>query len=116
MELPGEIRMPVKRRRHSPEFKAQVLEEALQYGVSVAAVARRHNLNANLIHPTTEIGGVRIRVMMGSAYELSSPVKTFAETLYVEAHLKAGQRLTLPMCEERAIYMAKARSAATAHQ
>lgn len=57
--------------------------------------------------PTTEIDGVSLRVMMGSAYGLSSPVKTFAETLYVEAHLKAGQRLTLPMCEERAIYMAK---------
>jgi hypothetical protein len=57
--------------------------------------------------PTTEIDGVSLRVMMGSAYGLSSPVKTFAETLYVEAHLKEGQRLTLPMCEERAIYMAK---------
>ncbi|PCI76346.1 MAG: hypothetical protein COB20_10775 [SAR86 cluster bacterium] len=57
--------------------------------------------------PTTEIDGVTLRVMMGSAYGLSSPVKTFAETLYVEALLKAGQRLTLPVCEERAIYMAK---------
>ena len=57
--------------------------------------------------PTTQIDGVSIRVMMGSAYGLSSPVKTFAETLYVEAHLKAGQSLILPMCEERAIYMAK---------
>jgi transposase len=50
MELPGEIRIPVKRRRYSPRFKAQVIEEALQDGVSVAAVARRHNLNANLLH------------------------------------------------------------------
>ena len=50
MELPGEIRIPVKRRRYSPQFKAQVMEEASQYGVSVAAVARRHNLNANLLH------------------------------------------------------------------
>jgi redox-sensitive bicupin YhaK (pirin superfamily) len=50
--------------------------------------------------PTIEIDGVNIRVMMGSAYGLSSPVKTFAETLYVEAHLKAEQSLTLPMCEE----------------
>tara|TARA_B110000858_G_scaffold177676_1_gene212866 strand:- start:175 stop:1086 length:912 start_codon:yes stop_codon:yes gene_type:complete len=57
--------------------------------------------------PTTEIDGVKLRVMMGSAYGLSSPVKTFAETLYIEADLKKGQRLTLPMCEERAIYMAK---------
>ena len=50
MELPGELRIPVKRRRYSPRFKVQVIEEALQDGVSVAAVARRHNLNANLLH------------------------------------------------------------------
>ena len=50
MELPDEIRVPVKRRRHSPQFKAQVLEETMLDGVSIAAVARRHNLNANLIH------------------------------------------------------------------
>ena len=50
MEFPEEIRIPVKRRRYSPQFKAQVLEETLQGGVSVAAVARRHNLNANLVH------------------------------------------------------------------
>jgi redox-sensitive bicupin YhaK (pirin superfamily) len=57
--------------------------------------------------PTTEVDGVALRVMMGSAYGLSSPVKTFAETLYVEAHLKPGQRLTLPAAEERAVYLAK---------
>ena len=50
MELPDETRVPVKRRRHSPQFKARVLEETMQDGVSIAAVARRHNLNANLIH------------------------------------------------------------------
>jgi redox-sensitive bicupin YhaK (pirin superfamily) len=57
--------------------------------------------------PTAEVDGVALRVMMGTAYGVSSPVKTFAETLYVEADLKAGQSLTLPMCEERAIYLAK---------
>jgi len=57
--------------------------------------------------PTAEIDGVSVRAMMGSAYCLRSAVKTFAETFYIEAHLKAGQRLTLPSCEECAIYMAK---------
>lgn len=37
---------------------------------------------------------------------LTSPVKTYAQTLYLEADLKAGQRLTLPNCAERAIYVA----------
>lgn len=57
--------------------------------------------------PTTEIGGVELRVMMGSAYGLTSPVKTFAQTLYIEAHLHKGQSLELPMAEARAVYIAK---------
>ena len=56
--------------------------------------------------PTTTVDGVPVRVMMGSAYGCSSPVATFAETLYVEAHLQAGQSLTLPDAEERAVYVA----------
>lgn len=56
--------------------------------------------------PTTEIGGVPLRIMMGSAYGCTSPVKTFAETLYVEAQLQAGQRLILPDSPERAVYVA----------
>lgn len=50
MEFSGEIKTPVKRRRrHSPQFKAQVLAESQQPGVSMATVAQRHNLNANLV-------------------------------------------------------------------
>ena len=56
--------------------------------------------------PTTEVDGVPLRVIMGAAYGLSSPVETYAETLYVEAHLQAGQRITLPEAEERAVYVA----------
>jgi len=55
--------------------------------------------------PTRTIDGVPVRVLMGSAYGVTSPVKTFAETLYVEAHLKAGQRLALPDAHERALYV-----------
>ena len=50
MDLPSEIKTPVKRRRHSKQLKARVVEETLQPGASIAAVAQRHNLNANLIH------------------------------------------------------------------
>ncbi len=56
--------------------------------------------------PTTEVDGIPIRVMMGSAYGLNSPVKTFAQTLYFEADLQAGQTLTLPAAEERGVYVA----------
>ncbi|WP_026375222.1 pirin family protein [Aestuariibacter salexigens] len=56
--------------------------------------------------PALNIDGVPVRVMIGSAYGVTSPVKTFAETLYIEATLAAGQRLILPRCEERALYVA----------
>ena len=57
--------------------------------------------------PRIEIDGVPIRVIMGSAYGESSPVKVFADTLYVEAHLQAGQRIRVPEAEERAVYVAE---------
>ena len=56
--------------------------------------------------PATTVDGVPVRVMMGSAYGVTSPVRTFAETLYLEAHLQPGQTLVLPEAEERAVYVA----------
>ena len=38
-----------RRRRHSDEFKAMVVGECRQHGVSIAAVALTHGLNANLL-------------------------------------------------------------------
>lgn len=38
------------RRRHSVELKAQVLDACEQPGASVAAIARLHGLNANVVH------------------------------------------------------------------
>ncbi|WP_416308007.1 pirin family protein [Neptunicella sp. SCSIO 80796] len=55
--------------------------------------------------PVREVDGVPVRVMMGSAFGLTSPVNTYAETLYVEASLQAGQTIQLPDCEERAVYI-----------
>lgn len=61
-------------------------------------------------YPASEIpgldqDGVRVRVMMGEAFGLSSPVKTYAQTLYVEARLNAGSELQVPMsAHERAVY------------
>lgn len=56
--------------------------------------------------PALTVGGVSLRVMMGTAYGATSPVKTFADTLYVEARLRAGQTLELPDAAERAVYVA----------
>ena len=59
--------------------------------------------------PTTMVAGVSLRVMMGTAYGLTSPVKVFADTLYVEAQLQAGQSIIIPDAEERAVYVASGR-------
>ena len=57
--------------------------------------------------PSASVAGVAVRVMMGSAFGVSSPVRVFADTLYVEAHLQAGQTLVLPDADERAVYIAQ---------
>ncbi|OCW96692.1 pirin family protein [Alishewanella sp. HH-ZS] len=57
--------------------------------------------------PTLELAGVPVRVMIGSAYGVTSPVKTFFETLYLEARLQQGQSLKLPNVTERALYLTR---------
>jgi len=49
--------------------------------------------------------GIQIRVMIGSAYGFTSPVRTFAKTLFAEADMKDGDSLTTPESEETAIYV-----------
>lgn len=57
--------------------------------------------------PQVDVDGIKVRVMMGSAYDVTSPVKIFSENIYFEADLKAGQSLELPQAEERGIYVVK---------
>lgn len=40
---------PRRRRRHSPEFKEQIIAACQEPGVSVARVALDHGLNANMV-------------------------------------------------------------------
>lgn len=55
--------------------------------------------------PLVQVDAVPVRVIMGDAYGVCSPVRQFARTLYIEAELKAGQQLLLPSAEERALYV-----------
>lgn len=57
--------------------------------------------------PALSINGVPVRVLMGSAFGVTSPVKVFAQTLYAEAELQAGQSLTMPDAPEMAVYVAQ---------
>lgn len=55
--------------------------------------------------PELAVGTANVRVMMGSAYGQTSPVLTFAETLYLEAQLTSNGELHLPDTEQRALYV-----------
>jgi redox-sensitive bicupin YhaK (pirin superfamily) len=56
--------------------------------------------------PGAAMPGVRVRVLIGTAYGVSSPVRVFSPTLYVEVHLDAGAEIALPEdFEERAAYV-----------
>jgi redox-sensitive bicupin YhaK (pirin superfamily) len=60
---------------------------------------------ADLI-PQLESEGVIIRLIAGSAFGLTSPVKVASETLYAAIEMPTGKRLTVPNdVEERAIYV-----------
>ena len=58
--------------------------------------------------PQVYVGPVAVRVLIGAAYGVRSPVRTFADTLYLETELRAGQSLALPDgAEQRAIYVVR---------
>jgi redox-sensitive bicupin YhaK (pirin superfamily) len=46
--------------------------------------------------PQFDRNGVTVRVIMGTAYGVPSPVKTYSPTVYIEARMPAGTTLTLP--------------------
>lgn len=49
----------VARRMHSAEFRAEVLQACRQEGASIAAIALRNGLNANLVHRWRRLEGRR---------------------------------------------------------
>jgi redox-sensitive bicupin YhaK (pirin superfamily) len=55
--------------------------------------------------PTWEEGGLAVRMLIGQAFGLSSPVRTYAETLYMDVRGSPGTTLELaPAKEERGVY------------
>jgi hypothetical protein len=60
--------------------------------------------------PVIDMKGMSLRVMLGEAFGVISPVKTYSPTLYLEAQLKAGAVFALPDgIEERAVYVVSGR-------
>ena len=60
------------RRMHSPEFKAQVMQDCCEPGASIAGVALAHGVNANLVRRWLVKHGLRTP----SRPDTSSPVST----------------------------------------
>jgi len=55
--------------------------------------------------PEMVVDGAKVRVLIGSAFGHSSPVKTFSRTLYLDVSLQAGQQLSLKgLPPEAAVY------------
>ncbi|MDC0602205.1 pirin family protein [Aliiglaciecola sp.] len=114
---PGDINLMVAGKgivhseRERPEIKAQdhqlhglQLWMALPEKDEEIEPAFYHYPEADIPH--TQVNDVPIRVMIGQAYGIKSPVKTFANTLYIEADVQCGQSLVLPEAQERAVYVA----------
>ena len=71
-----------------------------------------HHYPANEI-PETEVDGVTVRVVLGSAFGVASPVETESYALYVEAQLGTGQSIEIPRAEELAVYVVEGSVAIT---
>jgi redox-sensitive bicupin YhaK (pirin superfamily) len=54
--------------------------------------------------PVFEGGGANVRVLVGQAFGLQSPVLTRSPTLYLDFALHTGAQLPLPPATERALY------------
>lgn len=55
--------------------------------------------------PELEVDGAKVRVLIGSAFGHTSPVRTYMQTLYLDVSLRAGQELALAsLPQEAALY------------
>jgi redox-sensitive bicupin YhaK (pirin superfamily) len=97
--------------RTSPELKAS---GSRLFGIQtwVALPAAHEETEPTFTHygeavlPTIEGEGKRVRLMVGRAWGLSSPVKTFSDTIYADVTLDPGAALPVDTAhEERAIYV-----------
>jgi redox-sensitive bicupin YhaK (pirin superfamily) len=55
--------------------------------------------------PALEVGGARLRVLVGEAFGAVSPVAVRSPTLYLDIEMSAGDAFPLPLAEERALYV-----------
>ena len=68
-----------------------------------------HHYPADDIPEASLSGGGTARVMMGEAFGVTSPVRTFSEILYYEVDLPEGASVALPATAEHGLYVAQGR-------
>jgi len=96
-------RRPEDLRTHSYTIHGLQLWAALPVGSEEIDPAFAHTSARDI--PAFSTPDATARVLIGSAFGLTSPVATFGTTLYVDAHLAPGGRLELEPAEiERAVY------------
>lgn len=55
--------------------------------------------------PAVDVVGVDVRVVIGTAFGVTSPVQAHSKTLYVEVNLEPGQQVALPEAQELGLYV-----------
>ena len=55
--------------------------------------------------PSVDVDGVAVRVVIGTAFGVTSPVRTHSATLYVEVNLEPGQQIAIPEAQELGLYV-----------
>ncbi len=99
--------------RTAPEWKAQAGRKMFGIQSWVALPKAAEEAAPDFFHhragalPLIEDKGVRARIVAGSLFGQTSPVRTFSEMFYADVELAAGAKVPLPAGhEERAIYIA----------
>ncbi len=103
-------RTPPERRQEGAELHGIQLWLALPADQEATDPAFTHYPADDI--PMVEGEGLRITVIMGEAFGVRSPVRTFSPTLYIEALFAEPGRLSLPASgNERAVYLVEGRAA-----
>lgn len=93
---PDDLRS-VRRRSHGLQLWAALPEQDEEIDPSFA-----HTPASAL--PVVKLPGATVRLLIGEAWNLRSPVVACSPTLYLDITLQAGAELALPLAEERAVY------------
>lgn len=87
-----ELRISHRRRRNnrSPEFKAQIVAECMQVGVSVAGISRQYGLNPNLVYRwVSEFEQMQAMTSVALSGQHSVEINTTVKPNFIELPFRA---------------------------